>query len=131
MWSLRYCRSTGRRQRANAYAWRLWRGWDLALVAVPLALAFIEVLVPRAELCFLLYPLLASIAYLLFTRLVGPHTPTFGAITASSLDAGIGTLIFNLGSLGAHRRLRHGYPRRKRGVDRAGGWRDPRQRLAV
>lgn len=70
---LRYCRSTGRRRRARLYAWRLWRGWNAALVAVPLALAFIEVLAEQTEMRLLLFPSLASIAYLLFTRPVGPH----------------------------------------------------------
>lgn len=117
MWSLLYCRSTGRRQRAKAYAWRLWRGWNVALVVVPLALAFMEVLAQRAELRFLLYPPLASIAYLLFTRPyllftrpVGPHAPMLSAITAPSIGAGISTLgtsSCNPGSFGAHRRVRH------------------------
>lgn len=103
MWFLRSCRSTGRRRRAKAYARRLWRGWNAALVAVPLALAFIEVIGQRAELRFLLYPPLASIAYLLFTRPVGPHATWLGAVIAPSIGAVIGilgTLIFEPGFLG-------------------------------
>lgn len=89
---LRYCRSTGRRRRARLYAWRLWRGWNAALVAVPLALAFIEVLAEQTEMRLLLFPSLASIAYLLFTRPVGPHATWRGAVIAPSIGAGIGTL---------------------------------------
>lgn len=69
-----------------------------------------EVLAQRAELRFLLYPPLASIAYLLFMRPVGPHAPMLSAITVPSIGAGIGTLSTsscNLGSFGAHRRVRH------------------------
>lgn len=102
-WFLRNCRSTERRQRAKAYARRLWCGRNAALVAVPLALAFIEVLGQRAELRFLLYPPLASIAYLLFTRPVGSHATWLGAVIAPSIGAGIGilgTLIFQPGFLG-------------------------------
>lgn len=100
---LRNCRSAGRRRHVTAYARRLWRGWNAALVAVPLALAFIEVLGQRAELRFLLYPPLASIAYLLFTRPVGPHATWLGAVIAPSIGALIGilgTLIFQPGFLG-------------------------------
>lgn len=86
-----------------AYARRLWRGWNAALVAVPLALAFIEVVAQRAELRLLLFPSLASIAYLLFTRPVGPHATWRGAVVAPSIGASIGTvgtLTFRSGFLG-------------------------------
>ncbi len=78
-------------------------GWDPTLVAVPLALAAIEVLAQQAELRFLLFPSLASIAYLLFTRPVGPHATWRGAVVAPTLGAGIGTLgaiAFSPGFLG-------------------------------
>ena len=78
-------------------------GWDPTLVAVPLALAAIEVLAQQAQLRFLLFPSLASIAYLLFTRPVGPHATWRGAVVAPSVGAGIGTLgaiAFSPGFLG-------------------------------
>ncbi|MGI8546868.1 MAG: HPP family protein [Gemmatimonadaceae bacterium] len=103
IWFLRSYRSTGRGRCAKVYARRLWRGWNAALVAVPLALALTEVLGQRAELRFLLYPPLASIAYLLFTRPVGPHATWLGAVIAPSIGAVIGILgtrIFQPGFLG-------------------------------
>ncbi len=96
---LRYCRSTGPRRCAKA----LWGGWNAALVAVPLALAAIEVLAEQTELRLLLFPSLASIAYLLFTRPVGPHATWRGAVIVPSIGAGIGTLgtiAFHSGFLG-------------------------------
>ncbi len=80
------------RQRAKAGLQRTWHGRDPTLVAVPLALAAIEVLAQQAQLRFLLFPSLASIAYLLFTRPVGPHATWRGAVIAPSIGAGIGTL---------------------------------------
>ncbi len=52
---------------------------------------------------FLLFPSLASIAYLLFTRPVGPHATWRGAVIAPSVGAVIGTLgalAFDPGFLG-------------------------------
>ena len=52
---------------------------------------------------FLLFPALASIAYLLFTRPVGPHATWRGAVIAPSVGAGVGTLgalAFHPGFLG-------------------------------
>ena len=49
-------------------------------------------LAQQAQLRFLLFPSLASIAYLLFTRPVGPHATWRGAVVAPTLGAGIGTL---------------------------------------
>ncbi len=61
---------------ASLLRW-LRRGWNAALVAVPLALlitlATIEVFAIQTDLRLLLFPSLASIAYLLFTRPYGPH----------------------------------------------------------
>ena len=71
---------------------RPWHGWDATLVAVPLALAVIEVLAQEAQLRFLLFPSLASIAYLLFTRPVGPHATWRGAVVAPTVGAAIGSL---------------------------------------
>lgn len=82
----------GWRQRAKAGLQRTWHGRDPTLVAVPLALAGIEVLAQQAQLRFLLFPALASIAYLLFTRPVGPHATWRGAVIAPTIGAGIGTL---------------------------------------
>jgi CBS-domain-containing membrane protein len=82
---------------------RRWRRWNAALIAVPLALASIELLAQRAELRFLLFPSLASIAYLLFTRPLGPHATWRGAVIAPSIGAGIGALgmlVFRPGFLG-------------------------------
>jgi hypothetical protein len=83
------------------------RGWNAALVAVPLALAItlgtIEVLAIQTDLRLLLFPSLASIAYLLFTRPYGPHATWRGAVVAPSVGAGIGslgTLVFRPGFLG-------------------------------
>ena len=90
-------------QRAKAGLQRTWHGRDPTLVAVPLALAAIEVLAQQAQLRFLLFPSLASIAYLLFTRPVGPHATWRGAVIAPSIGAGIGTLgawAFHPGFLG-------------------------------
>ncbi len=128
---LQYCRSTGWRRRARVYARKLWRGWNAALIAVPLALAFIEMLAEQTELRLLLFPSLASIAYLLFTRPVGPHAPMLGAVIAPSIGAGIGTLILQPGFLRRSSSRSPRYPRRERGADRAGGRRDPRQGLDV
>ena len=93
----------GWRQRAKVSLQRTWHGRDPTLVAVPLALAAIEVLAQQAQLRFLLFPSLASIAYLLFTRPVGPHATWRGAVIAPSGGAGIGTLgalVFHPGFLG-------------------------------
>ncbi len=82
---------------------RPWPGLDPTLIAVPLALAAIEVLAQQAQLRFLLFPSLASIAYLLFTRPVGPHATWRGAVVAPTLGASIGTLgasAFSPGFLG-------------------------------
>lgn len=83
---------TGWRRRAKAYLLRPWHGWDATLIAVPLALAVIEALAQQAHLRFLLFPSLASIAYLLFTRPVGPHATWRGAVIAPTIGAAIGTL---------------------------------------
>jgi len=72
-------------------------------VAVPLTLAAIELLAQQAQLRFLLFPPLAALAYLLFTRPVGPHATWRGAVVAPSVGAGIGTvgtLAFQPGFLG-------------------------------
>lgn len=85
-------RLVGWRRRVKASLRRLRPGWDPTLIAVPLALAAIEVLAQQAQLRFLLFPSLASIAYLLFTRPVGPHATWRGAVVAPTVGAGIGTL---------------------------------------
>ena len=90
-------------QRAKASLQQTWHGRDPTLVAVPLALAAIELLAQQAQLRFLLFPSLASIAYLLFTRPVGPHATWRGAVIAPSAGAVIGTLgalAFDPGFLG-------------------------------
>ena len=61
-------------------------------MAVPLTLAAIELLAQQAQLRFLLFPPLAALAYLLFTRPVGPHATWRGAGVAPTVGAGIGTL---------------------------------------
>ena len=82
----------GWQQRAKASLQRTWRGRDPTLVAVPLTLAAIELLAQQVQLRSLLFPSLASIAYLLFTRPVGPYATWRGAGIAPSVGAGIGTL---------------------------------------
>ena len=91
------------RQRAKARLQQSWYGRDPTLVAVPLTLAAIELLAQQAQLRFLLFPPLAALAYLLFTRPVGPHATWRGAVVAPSVGAGIGTvgtLVFQPGFLG-------------------------------
>jgi CBS-domain-containing membrane protein len=91
------------RQRAKARLQQSWYGRDPTLVAVPLTLAAIELLAQQAQLRFLLFPPLAALAYLLFTRPVGPHATWRGAVVAPSVGAGIGTvgtLAFQPGFLG-------------------------------
>lgn len=79
------------------------RGWNAHFVVVPLALALIEVLAIRTELRLLLFPSLASFAYLLFTRPVGSHATWRGAVMGPTVGAAIGslgTLVFQPGFLG-------------------------------
>ncbi len=83
---------SGWRRAVRASLGRPWHGWDATLVAVPLALAVIELLAEEAQLRFLLFPSLASIAYLLFTRPVGPHATWRGAVVAPTFGAAIGSL---------------------------------------
>ena len=91
------------RQHAKARLQQSWYGRDPTIVAVPLTLAAIELLAQQAQLRFLLFPPLAALAYLLFTRPVGPHATWRGAVVAPSVGAGIGTvgtLAFQPGFLG-------------------------------
>ena len=91
------------RQHAKARLQQSWYGRDPTIVAVPLTLAAIELLTQQAQLRFLLFPPLAALAYLLFTRPVGPHATWRGAVVAPSVGAGIGTvgtLAFQPGFLG-------------------------------
>jgi hypothetical protein len=83
---------SGWRRAVRASLGRPWHGWDATLVAVPLALAVIELLAEEAQLRFLLFPSLASIAYLLFTQPVGPHATWRGAVVAPTFGAAIGSL---------------------------------------
>ena len=79
------------------------RGWTAYFVVVPLVLALIEVVAIQMELRLLLFPSLASFAYLLFTRPVGSHATWRGAVVGPSVGAAIGSLgsvVFQPGFLG-------------------------------
>jgi CBS-domain-containing membrane protein len=68
------------------------QGWNAHLVVVPVVLTLVEVIATQTELRLLLFPSLASFAYLLFTRPVGTHATWRGAVLGPSVGAAIGTL---------------------------------------
>lgn len=66
-------------------------GWNAHLVVVPVVLALVEFVSIQTELRLLLFPSLASFAYLLFTRPVGSHATWRGAVVGPTVGAGIGS----------------------------------------
>lgn len=79
------------------------RGWNAYFVMVPVVLGLIEVVAVQTELRLLLFPSLASFAYLLFTRPVGSHATWRGAVVGPTVGASIGsvgTALFEPGFLG-------------------------------
>ena len=79
------------------------RGWNAYFVVVPVVLGLIEVVAIQTELRLLLFPSLASFAYLLFTRPVGSHATWRGAVVGPTVGASIGSLgtaLFEPGFLG-------------------------------
>ena len=68
------------------------QGWNAHLVVVPVVLTLVEVVSIQTELRLLLFPSLASFAYLLFTRPVGTHATWRGAVVGPTLGAAIGSL---------------------------------------
>lgn len=68
------------------------QGWNAHLVVVPVVLALTEVVAMQTELRLLLFPSLASFAYLLFTRPVGTHATWRGAVVGPTVGAAIGSL---------------------------------------
>ncbi len=79
------------------------RGWNAYFVVVPVVLALIEVVAIQTQLRLLLFPSLASFAYLLFTRPVGSHATWRGAVLGPTVGASIGSLgsvVFEPGFVG-------------------------------
>ncbi len=68
------------------------QGWNAHLVVVPVVLTLVELVSIQAELRLLLFPSLASFAYLLFTRPVGTHATWRGAVMGPTIGAAIGSL---------------------------------------
>lgn len=68
------------------------RGWNAHLLVVPIVLTLVEVISIQTELRLLLFPSLASFAYLLFTRPFGTHATWRGAVVAPTVGAAIGSL---------------------------------------
>ena len=68
------------------------QGWNTHLIVVPVVLALVEVIAIQTELRLLLFPSLASFAYLLFTRPVGTHATWRGAVVGPTAGAAIGSL---------------------------------------
>lgn len=91
------------RRTAAAIAAGARRGWSAYFLVVPLVLALIEVIAIQTELRLLLFPSLASFAYLLFARPIGSHATWRGAVIGPTAGAGIGslgTVIFQPGFVG-------------------------------
>lgn len=79
------------------------RGWNAYFVVVPVVLGLIEMVAIQTQLRLLLFPSLASFAYLLFTRPVGSHATWRGAVMGPAVGASIGSAgaaIFEPGFLG-------------------------------
>jgi L-lactate dehydrogenase len=79
------------------------RRWNAYFVVVPVVLGLIEMVAIQTELRLLLFPSLASFAYLLFTRPVGSHATWRGAVVGPTVGASIGSLgssLFEPGFLG-------------------------------
>ncbi len=68
------------------------QGWNAHLVIVPVVLTIVELVSIQAELQLLLFPSLASFAYLLFTRPVGTHATWRGSVVGPTVGAAIGSL---------------------------------------
>ncbi len=68
------------------------QGWNAHLVVVPVVLTLVELVSIQTELQLLLFPSLASFAYLLFTRPVGTHATWRGAVVGPTVGAAIGSL---------------------------------------
>ncbi len=68
------------------------QGWNAHLVVVPVVLTLVELVSIQTELRLLLFPSLASFAYLLFTRPVGTHATWRGAVVGPTVGAVIGSL---------------------------------------
>jgi hypothetical protein len=68
------------------------QGWNAHLVVVPVVLTLVELVSIQTELRLLLFPSLASFAYLLFTRPVGTHATWRGAVVGPTAGAAIGSL---------------------------------------
>ena len=68
------------------------QGWNAHLVVVPVVLTIVELVSIQTELQLLLFPSLASFAYLLFTRPVGSHATWRGAVVGPTVGAAIGSL---------------------------------------
>lgn len=68
------------------------QGWNAHLVVVPVVLTLVELVSIQTELRLLLFPSLASFAYLLFTRPVGTHATWRGAVVGPTVGAAIGSL---------------------------------------
>ncbi|MDP9406408.1 MAG: HPP family protein [Actinomycetota bacterium] len=68
------------------------QGWNAHLVVVPVVLTLVELVSIQTELRLLLFPSLASFAYLLFTRPVGTHATWRGAVLGPTVGAAIGSL---------------------------------------
>jgi CBS-domain-containing membrane protein len=77
--------------------------WNAYFVVVPVVLALIEVVALQTQLRLLLFPSLASFAYLLFTRPVGSHATWRGAVIGPTVGATIGSVgsfVFDPGFVG-------------------------------
>lgn len=66
--------------------------WAYAILAVSFCLAAVEALSVITGLRLLLYPPLASMAYLHVLRPTGSHTTWVGAVAAPTLAAGLGVM---------------------------------------
>ena len=87
----------------NAVSRGVRQSWNAYFVVVPVVLGLIEVVAIQTQLRLLLFPSLASFAYLLFTRPVGSHATWRGAVMGPTVGASIGslgTLLFEPGFLG-------------------------------